>query len=162
MSIDIEEYYERYGPMVLRRCRSLLKDEDLALDAMQDTFVKLMRYQNKLTDDAPSSLLYTMATNICLNKLRSAGSRLEDPTEDDLLGRIALADEPYSGVIAKRVLDKLFSGEKASTQTIAVMHLLDGMTLEEVADHVGLSVSGVRLRLRRLRKHLRELEGAAI
>ena len=34
--INIEEYYTRYGPMVLRRCRQLLRDEDRALDAMQD------------------------------------------------------------------------------------------------------------------------------
>ena len=27
MAIDIEDYYRRHGPMVLRRCRSLLRDE---------------------------------------------------------------------------------------------------------------------------------------
>ena len=32
-----------------------------------------------------------------------------------------------------------------------VMHLVDGMTLQEVADAVGMSLSGVRKRLRSLR-----------
>jgi DNA-directed RNA polymerase specialized sigma24 family protein len=38
------------------------------------------------------------------------------------------------------------------------LHLVDGMTLEQVAAEVGLSVSGVRNRLRRLKKHVKELE----
>ena len=57
--------------MVLRRCRQLLQNEDKALDAMQDTFVQLLRHEKRLTAGAPSSLLYRIATNICLNVLRS-------------------------------------------------------------------------------------------
>ena len=45
MAIDVEAVYRKYGPMVMRRCRQLLKDEHKALDAMQDTFVKLLQYQ---------------------------------------------------------------------------------------------------------------------
>ena len=40
---------------------------------------------------------------------------------------------------------------------MAVLHYRDGMTLEEVAGEVGLSVSGVRKRLRGLRARLGEL-----
>jgi RNA polymerase sigma-70 factor (ECF subfamily) len=43
---------------------------------------------------------------------------------------------------------------------MAVLHFLDGMTLEEVAGECGMSVSGVRRRLRALRDSLRTLEGA--
>jgi RNA polymerase sigma-70 factor (ECF subfamily) len=43
-AIDVEAVYRRYGPMVLRRCRTLLRDEERARDAMKDTFVKLVRY----------------------------------------------------------------------------------------------------------------------
>ena len=43
---------------------------------------------------------------------------------------------------------------------MAVMHYVDGMTLEEVARNVGLSVSGVRKRLRQLRERTRALEEA--
>ena len=31
MQIDVAEYYKKYGPMVLRRCRSMLGDEDKAI-----------------------------------------------------------------------------------------------------------------------------------
>ena len=59
------------------------------------------------------------------------------------------------------MLGQLFAKEQESTQTIAVLHLLDGMTLEEVAAEVGLSVSGVRKRLRTLRSRLKELQEVA-
>ena len=48
---------------------------------------------------------------------------------------------------ARRILDRIFRRHEASTKVIAVLHYLDGLTLEEVAEQVGLSVSGVRKRL---------------
>ena len=47
------------------------------------------------------------------------------------------------------------------TGVIAVLHHVDGMTLEEVAAEVGLSVSGVRKRLRTLKARLPGAEGAS-
>jgi RNA polymerase sigma-70 factor (ECF subfamily) len=41
---------------------------------------------------------------------------------------------------------------------MALLHYVDGLTLNQVADEVGLSVSGVRKRLRGLRASLIELE----
>ncbi|HSY39730.1 MAG TPA: hypothetical protein VLA79_09385, partial [Polyangia bacterium] len=57
---------------------------------------------------------------------------------------------------------KLFGADDplaASTATLAVMHLCDGLTLEETAREARLSVSGVRKRLHRLRERLAALEG---
>ena len=144
--------------MVLRRCRRLLRDEEQAVDAMHDTFVQLLRYQEDLTDGTPSALLFRMATNICLNRIRSDKRKPESP-DDELLGRIAAAENAESRLAARLHLTKLFAREQDSTRAMAVMHLLDGMTLEEIALGVGLSVSGVRKRLRQLRLHLAELEG---
>ncbi len=159
MAIDADAYYRRYAPMVLRRCRRMLGDEARAVDAMQDTFVKLLTYQDRLDDSAPSSLLYRMATNVCLNTIRSS-KRKPDARNGDLLERIAATgDDQESRASAGGILGRLFAREKESTQTIAVLHLLDGMTLQEVATEVGMSVSGVRKRLRNLRANLHELEG---
>jgi len=157
MSLDVEGLYRRYGPMVLRRCRWMLRDESWARDAMQDVFVQLLRRQDVLAVDHPSSLLHRISTNICLNLLRSRKRRAED-ADDDLLMRIASAEDHGRRIEAMSVLDRLFGREKESTRTIAVMHLLDGYTLEEVARETGLSVSGVRKRLRTLRERVRELE----
>ncbi len=157
MAIDTETYYRTYGPMVLRRCRQMLKDEEQAVDAMHDVFVQLLRREDTLEATAPSSLLYRMATNVCLNRIRSA-SRRPEVADDELLQRIAHAADPASRSTARSMLARLFDNHAESTKEIAVLHLFDGLTLSEVADEVGLSVSGVRKRLRKLRSDLRELE----
>ncbi len=157
VGIDVEACYRRYGAMVLRRCRTLLRHEEKAHDAMHDVFVQVLRRKDRLTEDAPSSLLYRIATNVCLNRIRGEGRRPEHPA-DELLFRIAAASDPEESLRARSLLGSLFAKEQESTRTIAVLHLLDGMSLEEVAAEVGMSVSGVRKRLRALRAHVRELE----
>jgi len=158
VALDVEALYRRFGPMVLRRCRAMLRDEAQAVDAMQDTFVQVLRYKASLDDQAPGSLLYRIATNVCLNRIRSRARRPEDAAED-LLVRIADQRDDEGRIGAGRVLDRLFSRFQTSTRTIAMLHLVDGLTLEEVAAEVGLSVSGVRKRLRSLKAGLAELEG---
>lgn len=157
MAVDVEAYYQRYGPMVLRRCRKLLASEAQAQEAMQDVFVKVLQYQDRLKNEAPSSLLYRMATNTCLNILRSQRRHPETP-DQELLLRIAMCDDVEARSLGRQVINRIFKREKESTRTIAVLHLVDGMTLEEVAGEVGLSVSGVRKRLRTLKHRVKELE----
>lgn len=159
MAIDVEAYYRRYGPQVLRRCRFLLRDEEKAVDAMHDVFVQLLRYQGGLKNSAPSSLLHQIATRVCLNRLRGARRRPEDK-DDELVLRIAGAEDTEARTAARGLLDRLFGRVPASSRDIAVLHLVDGMTLEETAREVGLSVSGVRKRLRALSSALQELEAA--
>ena len=154
--LDVEALTGRYAPMVLRRCRQLLRDEDEALDACQDVFVRLLERRGRIDASHPSSLLYIMATNVCLNRIRDR-RRHEVPTEDDELERIAAAGTQWAGSDARLVLDRLFRRHPASSRTMAVLHYLDGLTLEEVAAEVGLSVSGVRKRLRNLRRVLGEM-----
>ncbi len=154
MAINIEEYYTKYAAMVLRRCRFLLRNEDAALDAMREVFVELLVYQDKLQDTYPSNLLYRIATNICLNVIR-ANKKESEFYEEDTISQIAQYDEVEKKVIAEEVLDSIFQGEKASTREIATMHYVDRMTLQEVADSVGLPVSGVRKRLRNLKERVK-------
>ena len=167
LALDVESHYLRYGPMVLRRCRTLLRDPAKAEDAMQDVFVSLIRSEDRLREEAPGALLLRVATNVCLNRLRGDKRHPEDAHEDDDLAvRIAQADDgggdAESRTLARSVLGKLFGADDplaASTRSLAFMHLVDGMTLEEVAREARLSVSGVRKRLRGLKGRLAELEG---
>ncbi len=160
LAVEIEQLYRRYGPMVLRRCQRLLRDPEKAADAMHDVFVEVLRRRETLSGDAPSSLLLRIATNACLNRIRGERRHPEDK-EAGLLERIASAEDPEGRPGARSLLARIFGREQESTGTIAVLHLLDGLTLEEVASEVGMSVSGVRKRLRRLKARVAELESAA-
>jgi RNA polymerase sigma-70 factor (ECF subfamily) len=94
---------------------------------------------------------------VCLNRLRSARRRPADAVDERVL-EIARAEEPEGAWLARLHLGRAFRDELASTRVIAVLFHVDGLTHEEVAREVGLSVSGVRKRLRNLRAHLEKLE----
>ena len=161
MAVDIESLYRTHGPLVLRRCRTLLRDESKALDAMHDVFVELLRRANRLDARAPAGRLLTTATHVCLNRLRSERRRPEDP-DHDLLARIAsLGSSAENLSLARRARDRIFGGEPASTRLIAVLLYVDRLTLDEVAADVGMSVSGVRKRLRTLKQRLPITQGDA-
>lgn len=159
MALDVEALYRRYGPMVLRRCRRILLNEEKAMDAMQDTFVQILRHEKRLNNSAPSSLLYRIATNTCLNILRREQRRPQTGS-DEILLNIASSEDPEATVLNRQLLDHIFMNEKPSTRVMAVMHYVDRMTLEEVAGEVGLSVSGVRKRLRNLKARVKLSEEA--
>jgi RNA polymerase sigma factor (sigma-70 family) len=160
VSVDPASYYSTYGPMVLRRCKKLLRDEQAARDAMHDVFVQILSHSDSLEHQAPSSLLFRIATNVCLNRIRSRKRRPEDG-DPELLVEIAEHTDPAARNAARAALDKLFRHEPEDTALIAVLHLVDQMTLEEVAAEVGMSVSGVRKRLAKLRIKLHHLEAAS-
>jgi len=143
--------------MVLRRCRRLLGDDQTARDAMHDVFVQILSRADQLDDRAPSSLRFRIATNVCLNRIRTRKRRPEDG-DQALLVEIAEATDPAARSAARAALDALFRHEPDDTALIAILHLHDEMTLEEVAAEVGMSVSGVRKRLAKLRTKLHALE----
>lgn len=154
--IDLEACYLRYGPLVYRRCVRLLRSEAEAEEAMQDVFVELIRRRDRLDDRGLSSLLFRVATHVSLNRLRSR-RRHPEHHGDELLSLIASDDQSEDRSLAEGLLARLFGHEPPSTRVMATMHYVDGMTLEQVAQELNMSVSGVRKRLRKLRERLGQL-----
>ena len=150
--------YEAYAPMVYRRAMMLLRDVTEAEDMVQNVFLRVFERWDSLDVSQPSSLLWNTATRLCLNRIRDKKRRGLDCDTSELLLSIACADDDEGEKEARGILAKLFSREPESSRTIAVLHFVDGMTLEETAHEVGLSVSGVRKRLRDLQAKVKNLE----
>ena len=149
--VNVEVWYRAYGPMVLRRCRQLLRNEDLAADAMQETFVNLLRHHESLHGRYPSSLLYRIATNVCLNILR-ANRRRPSVSADTLPNEIVDATRVEDRILDSLVVEQIFSKSRGGTRRIAEMHYAEGHTLAETAEQAAISISGAYKRLRRLRE----------
>jgi len=157
VSLEIEKLYYRYGPMVLRRCRQLLPDDDLAQEAMQEVFMKILKRQAELDLNQPSSLLYRIATNICLNLIRERKIKYSNEDENIIL-EIATNENLEYQTFSSRLLDRILVKQTETTRVIALLHFYDGMTLQEVANEVGMSVSGVRKRLKLFKQSIEHLK----
>lgn len=144
--------YRLYGPAVYRRCMRLLRDRELARDATQEVFVRLLREWT--TAEEPRAILawiYRVATNHCLNLLRSRRRHGEDALE--------LAPEGTgAGVDPQRlVAQQILSRFDEETQAVAVGVFVDGMEHEELARVLGISRRTVTRRLDRFVTSAREL-----
>lgn len=148
MPIDLDAYYRKYGAMVFRRCRQMLGDDARAQDAVQEVFLSLLKNISKIKDDFPSSLLFRIATNTCLNIIKK--EKRVSVKDDAFFHGIEGKDDFSATLEAREVLARLFAGEKSDMVEIAVMRYVDKLTYEEIAEISGLSVSGVRKRLSKL------------
>ena len=155
MAINIAAWYEKYGPMVIRRCRKILGNGDDALDAVHDVFVNLIEAQPRLYDSFPSSLLYTMATNICLNRLRKRKRETLKDFSGEGENQLFCADGAYDQVEAELLLEAILKDESEMNRTICFMYHADGMTLKEIGEAVNLSIAGVHKRLEAFKSRAR-------
>jgi len=151
----VEEYYKKYGLMVYKRCSEILKNDDKALDAMQDVFAKIITVSNNI--NYPSSYLYRTSTHVCLNILRREKN---NPLVaiDSLEYAIASDEDLEKNFLVKDKLNSLFHGEKKTSRVIAFMRYVDKMSLEDIAEEMEMSVSGIKKRLRKMKDKLHKME----
>jgi RNA polymerase sigma-70 factor (ECF subfamily) len=158
-SDDFAKLYNRYAPMVLRRCQNLLHDDEQVADAMQDVFFRLLKHYDLNAVKYPSSLLYRIATNVCLNLIRSNRTFVSMENEA-VLKEIYFCEDVERQSFISRMLERIFRDEAESTQTMAVLHFVDGLTLDETAREFNMSAAGVKKRLRQFRRRqLKNKEG---
>ncbi|MBN1273823.1 MAG: sigma-70 family RNA polymerase sigma factor [Candidatus Aminicenantes bacterium] len=154
--IDVESFYVRYGPMVLRRCRRMLKNEQSALDVMHEVFLKVLSRKKKLTADYPSALLYRIATNVCLNKIRNDKQHSLNKYLDILCNTSFFENQNEDSDLI--LLEYIIENERNTTRQIAVLYVINGMTIKEIAEVLKLSISGVHKHLDKLRRKIRDRE----
>jgi RNA polymerase sigma-70 factor (ECF subfamily) len=146
--------YDEYGPFVFRRCLKLLRDPADAQDAAQEVFVRAMSHLDGLRFGSPLPWLYEIATRHCLNRLRDETRR--STARATSLPR-PLPPDPASAHADRDLAAWIVQQFDETTALIALLHVVDGMTQEEVARAVRLSrrTVGVKLRvfLEEARRH---------
>jgi RNA polymerase sigma-70 factor, ECF subfamily len=149
----LRELYEKYGGGVYGRCYFLLKNRAKAEDAMQDVFAKaLVNMAGFRAEASPLTWLTKIATNHCLNLLRSDRAAWHQTFADEELARAdrARTEGPASGPRLfedREAVRNLLQNLDLETQAAAIHYYVDEMTLQEVAAALGRSVPTVRKRL---------------
>jgi len=155
---EVAELYRQYGHLLLRRCRVLLRDEALADDALQEAFIKIMRYGRELREvTAKLRWLYRVADRCCFDLIRKRKAKQTVLVSSSKLDA-ALAG-PASGTSAELraaaigLLARLGDRERR----IAVLAFVDEMSQGEIAEEVGLSRQSVNKKLQAVRKKAERL-----
>lgn len=160
-AIDQEEltrWYRDYGPVVHRRARRILGNDEEAEDALQEVFVRAIGSAKEFRGEGPAlAWIYRITTNLCLNRLRQRASHpvVVDPEAVDRLLAGGRQEEDRQAVL--QVLARL----DPLTQELALYHYVDGMNMEEVAQVVGYSRKTVGKKLAEFRAEAQRLLGGA-
>ena len=151
--LDVPALYRRYGDLVLGCCRTLLRNEADAQDALQEVFLKIHRYRDSFRGEAsPSTWLFRITTTTCLNRIRTRKRRPEDPVEE--LPQVP-CDSMLDDYATRDLVHRLLEGEDERTQACVVYHYVDGMTHDEIGEVLGISGAAVRKRIATFRNALR-------
>ncbi|TNE84430.1 MAG: sigma-70 family RNA polymerase sigma factor [Deltaproteobacteria bacterium] len=160
---ELHELYERYAHVIFHRALSILKNEELAHDAVHETFARVLQKSDEFRGQAsPLTWMYRISTNYCLNQIRNRNTRTkkhEDHTEDIVGSGITPADEARGD--HARILDLLAQVDD-ETRACVIHTFFDECTRQETADLVGLSVPTVRKRVQSFLDLARDRLGAGL
>src|SRR5271167_4159891 len=163
-----EELVRRYDRNVFRIAQHITQNREDAEDVVQDAFLKA--FQN-LANFQEQSKFYTWLVRIAVNEAlmrlrRRRPERMvsldEDvKTEEDSVPR-EVADwspnpeQQYNQAELKEILSKTIQGLPPSFRTVFVLRDVEGLSTEETAEALELSIPAVKSRLLRARLQLRE------
>jgi RNA polymerase sigma factor (sigma-70 family) len=147
---------ERHGSVVMRLCRSVLRDEHDAQDAFQATFLVLARRADSLwVRDSLGPWLYSVAYRVaaCARAAAIRRRRHEQRHAELSAGRLAVyqndAQADVEAVVHEEI-DRLPERYRAPL----VLCDLEGCSHEQAARHLGLPIGTVKSRQARGRERL--------
>ena len=154
----LEELIDRHRAAAVAYARLMLGDDGLAEDVAQEAFARVylarQQYQASYTF---RTWLMTMVRNLCIDQLR----RLRrPPLPTDVLPELPVPS-PESEYLALERRMRLWNDLRALSeeeQALLTGFALEQLSYRELARRHGLTTAQVKLRLHRLRKHLREKE----
>ena len=156
-----EGFFARHRGLIERTAHALTGDPNVAEEVVQDTFVRAYRHRAILrTDVSPVPWLYRVALNLCYSRL--ARRRLpEQPIGGTTAELRDHAPEPAEIIEREELRQAIRRGVAALSekhQLVIVLYYLEGLSLQETADALGIRLGTAKSRihyaLHALREHL--------
>jgi RNA polymerase sigma-70 factor, ECF subfamily len=160
------DLFDAYSDPIFRLAAGLLGDETEAEGVVQETFLRLFeRLEQFEGRSGLSTWLYRVAYNKAMDGLRRRRSSisLDETEEDELLVTPAiLADwravpeTLLSEVELAGELERAIAALPEKYRAVFLLREVEGLSTEETAVVIGLSLSATKVRLHRARLFLRE------
>jgi RNA polymerase sigma-70 factor, ECF subfamily len=159
---------EKYEQRVYNLARKMMRDQQDAEDILQETFISVYRHLSNFRGDSSfSTWLYRIATNASLMKLRGRKEpplSLDEPIESNGNGALPheIADwgiTPEEALLSSETraqMDVAITALPELLRAVFVLRDIEGLSVQETADVLNISVPNVKTRLHRARLMLRE------
>lgn len=144
----------RWHPRLMRTARRLLRDEELARDAVQDSWAAICKGWRGLKEPARfPAWAFTILHRRCADQIRAVQVRRN---------HLVLNGTPPDPGVAPRgedrvALDHAFGALSADHRTAAILFFGEGLSLAEIASVTGVPIGTAKSRLFHARKQLRAL-----
>lgn len=150
----IIDLVNQYQGMLLRMCYVYLRDQELAKDAVQETFLKAYRsFDTFRGDSSEKTWLIQIAINTCKSIRRSAWWRYIDRrvAPEDIPQAVMMTDENDMDVMCSimQLPSKL--------KEVIMLYYWRDMSVTEIAETLGVSQSTVSRRLKHARNKLHDV-----
>jgi len=162
----LELAVREHARLVYRITYAALRNHHDAEDATQETFLRVLRYRQKLTEVRElKTWLARIAWRVALERKRTSREIALDDTGiafGNIRSPEATAEEVVHGSEMSVVLHDLIAALPPKLRDPLTLSTLDELAPSEIAEVLGTSEAGVRSRIFRARQILREKLGARL
>lgn len=147
-----EIIYRKYYRLVYYVALTIVKDENLAQDIMQDTFVSFMNHIEDYNEDGKiKQYLTTISRNLALNAVKRKSAKNEI-VDDDLLSHASSVNNHNNYIEVMLTLEKTLSLEESN---IVSLKVLFDYNFREIAEDLNLSLGVVQAKYYKAMEKLR-------
>lgn len=154
--------YEHYGDTLLGVAYKVVRDEELAQDVLQESFLKIWKKSD--TYDPSKAKLFTwlfrITRNTAIDKLRSVNTKSDKEIQMDVSDVYKLGTE---GVIPE-LMDVQEHLDKLDTKYQIVLDALffQGMTQQEASEELDIPLGTIKSRLKIGLRELKKIYGSVL
>lgn len=150
---------EQYGELKTRLGR-LIRSEEVAADALQDTWLRVDTMNDPGMITNPAAYLFRMAFNIAQDRYRSQSVRASDADIEDVMRHAHDETADPARIIEAqdqiRALEDAMRGLTPRRRAILIAVRVEGTMIKTIAERYGVSVSLVEKDLRMAIAHCRD------
>lgn len=152
----LDELVAFYYPAILRYCLWHMPDRESALDATQETFLKLVRFLGQYESrGAFRAFLYRIAANTCIDMKRK--HPVMEPLSEAVTETVCAPECGYQAVEDRQQLAAALTHLDNDMRELILLRYGQELTMREIADITGIPLRTVQTRLRRAVKVMREV-----